>query len=559
MRVSKTFFKTYREDPSDAEIDSHKLLVRGGFIKKQSMGVYAYMPMGTIVLEKIKNIIREEMNRAGAIEVTMPMLLPLDVYAGRLDKFGKTMFQLKDSQNRDYCLGPTHEEVFTLAVKDYITSYKQLPVTLYQIQTKFRDELRPRFGLQRAREFVMKDAYSYDKDYAGLDASFDAMDTAYRKIFDRLGLDYVSVEADNGTMGGKCSREFMVKSNVGEDELAVCDHCGYAGNVEKATSKFEKLNISTEGGKLQKVATQNLKTIEDLAHSMNTTTDNFLKCVVYNADGKIVAVFLRGDREIEEIKLINYLKANNLEMASSSDIASIGSVPGYIGARGLKNVLCLADLEVQNMHNFVMGANELDYHYEHVNLDDCHFDDFIDLRKVVAGDLCENCGHKLRIIRGIEVGHIFKLGEVYTKRLNCTYLDEQGKQQTMVMGCYGIGVSRTLSALVEQYHDEKGIIFPKQIAPYQVAIVTANQKDDTIASVAEDLYNKLNSCTDTLYDDRKESMGVKMKDMELIGIPYIIVVGRDAKEGIVEVICRANDEKTKMSIDEAVKKFEVII
>jgi len=550
-------FKTFREAPADAEIKSHKLLVRGGYIKKQGMGSYIYLPLALRVIDKINNVIREELDGVGCSEVLMPMLLSQDVYEHRITKFGSSMFRFQDRNGKDFCLGPTHEEVFTNLVKDNVTSYKQLPMILYQIQTKFRDEVRPRFGLQRTKEFIMKDAYSYDRDLAGLNKSFDLMSDAYSKIFNRLGLDFVKVEADNGAMGGSGSREFMVKNDVGEDEIIVCHDCGYAANTEKAECVFkeEKQNVKLLEKSL--VKTPSVKTIDELCSFLNTDSKQFVKVVAYNYDKGVVLALVRGDREVEEVKLINHLNTIKLEMASSQDIQTIGSVAGFIGAtKDLKNCVVVADNEIKNMANFVIGGNKEDYHYVNVNLTDLKVDNFIDLRKAVKGDICPRCGKALDLIRGIEVGHIFKNETTYTEALDCKYLDENGKSQLMQMGCYGIGVTRTLSSIVEQYGDENGIVWPEIIAPYQVYITTANWKDEQQSQTCEKVYKELlNKGVEVLFDDRKENIGLKLKDAELIGIPKIVVIGRDIADGKVEVIERKTLEKQIVELNDFLKSY----
>jgi prolyl-tRNA synthetase len=557
MKLSQSYFKTYREDPQDAEINSHKLLSRAGYIKKQAAGSYIYLPLGLKVLQNISDIVREEMNAAGAHELLMPHLLLEEVYENRIKVFGNSMFRLRDRNGKGMCLGPTHEEVFTELVRDTVFSYKNLPVNLYQVQTKFRDEIRPRFGLQRAKEFVMKDAYSYDKDPEGLNASFEVMRTAYNKIFTRLGLDYVMVEADNGPMGGSGSNEFMVKSNVGEDEIAVCPKCGYAANMEKAECAFEVKETSFTPSKKELVHTPNLKTIEDVAAFLNLPMSSLVKAVVYSYDNGLVIVYLRGDREVEEVKLTNHLKTNNLSLADAEQVAKANIVAGYIGPNAaFGNVKILADGEVASMDNFVMGGNVADYHYTNCNLSDLTGVEFADLRKITHGDNCPKCDGSIEIIRGIEVGHIFKLGTHYTKLLNCKYLDEQGKEQLMHMGCYGIGVSRTLSSIVEQHSDEKGIIWPENIAPYKAAIIAANAKDQTQLELAGALYDELNKMKiETILDDRKESLGVKINDAELIGVPYIIIAGREAANGLFEVKNRATKETSLKNMSELTTFF----
>ncbi len=557
MKLSNMFFKTFREDPANAEINSHKLLVRAGFIRQMGNGIFSYLPMGLKVLEKIKNVIRYEMNKCGSIEVQMPILLPQEIYAHRLDTFGSTMYKLRDNTGKEYCLGPTHEEPFTYLVKENINSYKQLPVTLYQIQNKYRDEIRARFGLQRAKEFIMKDAYSYDTSYENMDKSFDKVKEAYINVFSKLGLDFALVEADNGVMGGAGSIEFMVKADIGEDEIIVCD-CGYAANTEKAACVFEEVDNS-EVAKLDMslVHTPEAKTIEDLVNFLHTTEDNFLKAVVYSSDKGVVLALVRGDREVEEVKLKNNIGAINLEMATPEEIEGIGSVAGYVGAKDLHDVIVVADNDVKNMVNFVIGANKKDYHYINANLSDLKIDYFADIKTMRAGDKCPHCSEPVRTVRGIEVGHIFKLGTKYSKALECKFLDENGKEQYMIMGCYGIGVSRTFSALVEQNCDENGIVWPEIVAPYTLEIVVANSKDEVQSQVANELYNTLIDDRDeVLLDDRKESFGVKLKDAELIGIPYIAIVGRGAKDGVVELINRSTLDKVEITTADLVARFK---
>lgn len=548
MKLTEMFFKTFREDPANAEINSHKLLVRAGYIKQMGNGIFTYLPLGLKVLENIKKVIREEMNSAGAIELQMPILLPQEIYAHRLDYFGNTMYKLKDSTGKDYCLGPTHEEPFTYLVKETYNSYKQLPVTLYQIQNKYRDEIRARFGLQRAKEFIMKDAYSFDTSEEGLNLSFGKMKQAYINIFSRLGLDFVPVEADNGVMGGSGSTEFMVKADIGEDELIVCD-CGYGANVEKAecvADSIDNSNITKLSREM--VYTPHVKTIDELTEFLHTDNKNFVKAVVYSTDKGVVVALCRGDREIEEVKLKNNLGVVNMEMATPEQIISIGSYAGFVGAIDLKNAIVIADNDVKNMVNFVIGANLQDYHYINANLEDLTIDYFADIKKMMAGDKCPHCGNPVKIVRGIEVGHIFKLGTKYTKELECKFLDEQGKSQYMIMGCYGIGVSRTLSALVEQNCDDKGIIWPEIVAPYKLEIVIANTKDETQVKLANELYNAINVADDNiLLDDRAESFGVKLNDAELIGIPYIVIVGRGAVDNKIEFIKRR--DLTRVDVD----------
>lgn len=557
MKLTNMFFKTFREDPAGAEINSHRLLVRAGFIKQMGNGIFMYLPMGLRVLDKLKNIIREEMNASGAIEVQMPILLPQEVYANRLNTFGNTMYRLKDSTGKDFCLGPTHEEPFTILVKENIKSYKQLPVTLYQINNKYRDEIRARFGLQRAKEFIMKDAYSFDTSNDGLDISFNKMKDAYSKVFTRLGLDFVPVEADNGVMGGSGSTEFMVKADIGEDEIIVCD-CGYGANTEKAECPFVSIDTSKiERKKMELVKTPSVKTIEELTSFLGLNPENFVKAVIYSTDKGLVLALCRGDREIEEVKLQNIVGALHMEMASPEDIEAMGSVAGFVGAVGLKNVKIIADNDIKNMVNFVIGANKTDYHYINANLEDIKVDTFADIKSARVGDICPKCGGKVKTVRGIEVGHIFKLGTRYTKALDCKYLDENGKEQYMIMGCYGIGVSRTLSALVEQNCDEKGMCLPECVAPYKLDIVIANKKDETQISLATQIYDSvIDKDDEVLLDDRAESFGVKLKDAELIGVPFILIVGKGAGENKVELEVRKTGERKEMTTEEFVRWYK---
>jgi len=554
MRISNMFFKTYRENPVDAEIKSHKLLVRAGYIKKQSAGVYMFMPLGVKVLDKLCNVIKKEMDKAGAQQMQMTSLLPIETYSHRLEHFGDDMFRLQDRSGKEFCLGPSHEEVFTAVMKDAVTSYKQLPQLLYQIQTKFRDEKRPRFGLQRGREFLMKDAYSFDKDLEGLDRSYNIMSNAYKNIFTKLGLDFAIVDADNGSMGGNASQEFMVKNDIGEDEIVYCETCNHCWNTEKAACKFVQENITEEHKAKELKETPNSKTIEELVGFLNETPEKLLKAVVYKADNKnIIVSLVKGNREIEEVKLCRATNSINLEMASHEDIESIGSVAGFVGAHNLKNCKVIADNDVKNMVNFITGANKTDYHYINTNLEDLNIDLFADIKKAEAGDICADCGQPLQIIRGIEVGHIFKQQTTYTKNQECKFLDENGKLQYMQMGAYGIGVSRTMSAIVEQYSDDSGIIWPEIIAPYKYYIAIANNNDQTQVQLAEKIYNTmLDNDIEVMLDDRKESVGVKLKDAELIGIPYIIVVGRDAANNNVEFIQRNGLIKSVKSADEVI-------
>lgn len=554
MRASKTFFQTYKETPTEAEIKSHQLMLKAGLIKQQASGIYAYMPLGFKVLKKIEQVIREEMNNAGAQELLMPGLVAQEVYLGRLEKFGDDMFKLKDRKGNDYCLTPTHEELFTLTVKDVVKSYKQLPFTLYQFQTKYRDERRPRFGLQRSREFIMKDAYSFDIDESGLEDSYIAMYNAYVRAFRRLGLDFVSVSADSGSMGGAGSEEFMVKSEVGEDNIVFCEHCGYSANEEKAMTMIEVVKPE-KLKELEKVSTPNVKTIEEVSKFLGIDSKKLVKTLIYIADKKPVAVLIRGDHEVQDVKLINALNAVEVRLASSEEVEQyVNCGTGFVGPIDLKLDI-IADKEVEGMFNFVTGANERDHHFINVNLKDIKNAKYADIKKAKSGDLCVSCGHNLEVMRGIEVGHIFKLGTTYSKRLNLTVLDENGKDTTVLMGSYGIGLGRTMAAIVEQLSDEKGIIWPENIAPFNAMILAVNNNDKLQLKASEDLYETLKMANlDVLLDDRNISFGARMKDSELLGIPFIIVAGKKADEGIFEFIDRKTGSKTEVTKADLFKK-----
>ena len=559
MKVSELFLATQREIPADAEIPSHRLMLRAGLIRKMASGIYSFMPMGYRTYRKVEAVIREEMDKAGAQELIMPALLPAEAYqgSGRWEKFGPEMFRLSDRGGRSFCLGPTHEEPFTEAVRDSIRSYKQLPVTLYQIQHKYRDEKRPRFGVIRAREFVMKDAYSFDVDEAGLDISYKKMYDAYRAIFDRLGLDYTIVDADSGAMGGSGSQEFMVKSEVGEDAICFCDECGYAANEEKAGWTRGEADTSAEL-EIEKIHTPDVKTIEELCGYLNCGPDAFVKTILYNIDGKFVAAMCRGDRDINETKLGNLYDATEMELAAFADVELItGAKVGFAGPVNLKQKIdIVVDPEVAGMKNFVVGACETDYHFKNVNIGrDFEADKVADITNAKEGDICPKCGKgKLGMARGVEVGHIFKLGTKYSDALGCVYLDNNGKEHSMVMGCYGIGVSRVLAAIIEQYHDDDGIIWPSIVAPYKVIIVPTKVNDEEVMGVANKIYDELmSSGIEVLIDDRNERPGVKFKDADLLGIPLRITVGRRAAEGIVEVKRRNESEASEITSEEAIK------
>lgn len=559
MRVSQFFMPTLREVPAEAEIASHQLMLRAGMIRRLAAGIYSYLPLGLRVLKKVENIIREEMDRAGAVELLMPAFLPAEAYqaSGRWEVFGPSMFRLKDRSGRDFCLGPTHEELFTQAVIDNVRSYKEYPKTLYQIQTKYRDEARPRFGIVRSREFVMKDAYSFDLDEAGLDVSYQKMYKAYCRIFERLGFDYTIVDADSGAMGGSGSQEFMVKSPVGEDGIAFCDTCGYAANFEKAECKPVPKNFAEGSLDMEKVETPDVHTIEELVGFFGAEPHMFAKTLIYMADGKPVAAMVRGDREINGIKLKNLLGTQDEpELAPPSVVREVTNAEvGFAGPVGL-DIDVYADIEVAEMKNFIIGANETGYHYKNVNINkDFTPKTVADLRLIEDGDICPKCGGKIRTAQGIEVGHIFKLGTKYSKALGLEYLDEKGESRTAVMGSYGIGVTRCIAAAIEQRHDENGIIWPVSIAPYHIVVIPVNAKSEEQYKLAEFIYEKIRADhpgIDVLFDDRDERAGVKFKDADLIGIPVRIVVGKKCGEGVVEYKHRGDETAEEISVREAI-------
>ena len=538
MKMTNMLISTLREVPAEAEIDSHKLMLRAGMIRKMAAGVYNYMPLGLKVLKKVEDIVREEMNAAGAQEFLASAIIPAELWqeSGRWDAYGAEMFRLKDRGERDFCLGPTHEEVFTDIARNEIKSYKQLPLNLYQIQTKYRDERRPRFGVMRSREFVMKDAYSFDKDQEGLDIAYDKMHDAYVKVFNRCGLDAKCVAADSGAIGGSNSAEFMVKSEVGEDDVVFCSKCDYAANIEKASSPAEK-EEKQELKELNEIETPSSKTIEELVKSLNTSEKKFAKTILFNVDGKIAAVMVRCYREINEGKISNAIgEVTNLELASSEEVKkATGAEVGFAGPIGIKVDILLVDEEVANMYNFIVGANKTGYHIENVNYGRDFEGTIGDFRNVAEGQKCPVCGEKVTIARGTEVGHIFKLGTKYSEAMNAKFIDEDGKEKPFIMGCYGIGVTRTMASIIEQHHDDNGIIWPLSVAPYHVSLIPVNVKDEQQTKVANELYEQLISMgVEVLLDDRNERAGVKFKDSELIGIPMIVTVGKKISDGEVE-------------------------
>ena len=561
MRLSHLLAPTLREVPAEAEISSHQLMLRAGMIRRMAAGIYSYLPLGLRSLKKVENIIREEMDAAGAQELLMPALLPAEAYmkSGRWDVFGDNMFRLKDRNNRDFCLGPTHEELFTQTVMNETRSYREYPMTLYQIQTKYRDEARPRFGLMRGREFIMKDAYSFDTSYEGLDESYKKMYDAYHRIFTRLGLDFTVVDADSGAMGGSGSQEFMVKSPVGEDGIAYCESCGYAANYEKAECIPEQKQYPDTEFPFEKFHTPNVHTIDELVAFIDGGKPYmFAKTILYRADGKYIAVMVRGDREINEVKLKNLLGCqDDPELAEPAAVRELtGAEVGFAGPIGL-DIPIYADKEVELMKNFIVGANETDYHLKNVCIHrDFEPDVIADIRTVCNGDVCPKCGGQIKTAQGIEVGHIFKLGTKYSDALGLKYLDENSLYQPVIMGCYGIGVTRCLAAVIEQSHDENGIIFPVSVAPYEAVVIPVNVKNDEQKKTAEMIYEKLkNEGIDVLIDDRAERAGVKFKDADLMGIPMRIVAGKNCGQGLVELKNRSEQTAVEMPIDEAVSEL----
>ncbi|NLX61917.1 MAG: proline--tRNA ligase [Tissierellia bacterium] len=563
MRMSNMYMPTLREVPTEAEIPSHQLLLRAGMIRKLVSGVYSYLPLGYRVIRKIEDIVREEMDNIGCQELLMSAIQPRELWeeSGRWSDFGPEMFRLKDRHEREFCLGPTHEEYFTDLIKNEVNSYKQLPLYLYQIQTKYRDEKRPRFGVIRAREFIMKDAYSFDKDEEGMKESYKKMWEAYDKIFTRLKLNFRVVEGDSGAMGGSDSHEFMAVADTGEGVIAYCDNCDYAATDEKAKVVYTVESNEAEK-EMEKVYTPDVTTIEALEEFFNIGKSKFGKALVYVAAGEPVVVIIPGDRELNETKLVNYLgiPEHELAMADESVIEEISNAKkGFTGPVGLKDgIRVLVDSRITKMKNLIVGGNETDYHIKNVNYGrDFEGEVVEDLLLVEEGDICPKCGKPLKMDRGIEVGNIFQLGIKYSESLNAKFLDENGKEKPFIMGSYGIGVSRTLAAIVEQHHDENGIIWPLVVAPYHVVITVVNSKNEEQSQVGEKLYKELKDAgIEVLLDDRKERAGVKFNDRDLIGIPIRITVGKKAGENIVEYSLRKDNEKEEIAVEEVLERIK---
>ena len=560
MRYSKYFIPTYREVPSEAEIISHQLMLRAGMIRKLTSGIYNYLPAGLRSIKKVEKIVREEMNRSGAIELLMPAVQPAELWleSGRWEYYGRELLRFKDRHNHDACLAPTHEEVITDLVRKEIQSYKQMPINFYQIQTKFRDEIRPRFGLMRCREFIMKDAYSFDADEKGAEKSYELMYEAYCNIFRRCGLKFRAVEADTGSIGGSFSHEFMVLADTGEDQIISCSKCQYAANLEKAEVRWQPSQPRHSGDDKMKpiedVDTPNVKTVEEVTAFLSISPAQLIKTLIFRLNGDVVAALVRGDHEINETKLRGLLGREQVELADSQLVTEITGAPmGFAGPTGLK-LKIVADHAVREMKNFVTGGNKKDLHLRNVNLNrDFKVDLFGDLRMVTADDSCPRCGSTINFGRGIEVGHIFKLGTKYSEKMGALFLDDQGVERPIVMGCYGIGIARTVAAAIEQNHDDEGIIFPMPIAPFEVVILPLQMHETGVIESAEQLYGDLSKeGVDVLIDDRDLRAGIKFKDADLLGSPVRVTVGmRDLKKGLVEMKIRSESESSLISFKDA--------
>lgn len=566
MKASELMAPTLREISADAETISQQLLLRGGFVRRTMSGVYSYLPLGWRVIRKIEAIVREEMDRAGGQEIMLPVLQPAEIWreTGRWDVYGEEMFRLKDRRDRDLCLGPTHEELITDLARREIKSYRQLPLMLYQIQTKFRDELRPRAGLIRGREFIMKDLYSFDRDAAGLEQSYQKMFEAYQRIFSRCGLTFRVVEADPGAIGGHRSHEVVALADSGEAEVAYCDHCSYAANLETAVSlATPKAGPETGAGQaMQLVPTPGVKSIEEVSNFLGIPPERTIKTLLFLADGEPVAALVRGDRHVSEFKLQRLLAATALTMVPDQVAESLaGTKPGYVGPVGLKGIKVVVDEEVPGLSQVVVGANREGYHLANVDPGrDFVWDQTADIRVVQAEDPCPHCGHPLATVRGIEVGHLFQLGTKYSIALGAVYTDESGREQLLVMGSYGIGIGRTMAAIVEQHHDANGIIWPANLAPYQVVVITANQRTLAQAEIAKAIYSRLHKLGwDVVWDDRDERAGIKFADADLLGYPIRVTVGRKVEQGQVDVKLRRGGTETSWPWESAVNYIDGLL
>ena len=566
MKFSKLYAPTTKEAPKDATLPSHQFLVRGGFISQVGSGLYNFLPMGKMVFDKIRDIVKVEMDETGAQEIQMDVVTPADLWkqSGRYDVFGKELCRFKDRKENEFVLGPTHEEVVVDIVRNKINSYKQLPLHLYQITTKFRDEARPRFGLLRGREFTMKDGYSFHEDEVCMKKEFDVMEQTYTKIFTRLGLDFRAVEADSGAIGGSGSKEFMVLAQNGEDDIVVCSKCAYAANVEAAKRAPKTSQVEAPIAQFSKFKTPDMKTIEDVCNFFKADSFYSIKAVVKKAiyvdREEIVVFFVRGSDELQEVKALNACGALDIADASGEELEKVGLKAGFIGPIGLECVKFYIDFELKEAKNLICGANEVDYHYVGVEMFNFKEERYADLVSVQAGDRCACCGSELYVTKGIEVGHIFQLGQKYAKAMGATFLDKNGKAQPFFMGCYGIGVSRLVAVMIEASHDERGCIWNKQTAPYVLDIIVSNVKDEAQNSYAEEVYQALKKeRLSVLLDDRNERFGFKMKDYELLGFPYALIVGKELEEGFVEIVERKTLEKTVVKKEEAFMKLKELL
>ncbi|MCI2868126.1 proline--tRNA ligase [Staphylococcus hominis] len=554
MKQSKVFIPTMREVPSEAEALSHQLLLKAGLIKQSTSGIYSYLPLATRVLNHISRIIREEMENIDAVEILMPALQQAELWeeSGRWGAYGPELMRLKDRNGREFTLGPTHEEVVTSIVRDELKSYKQLPLTLFQIQSKFRDEKRPRFGLLRGREFIMKDAYSFHADEASLDQTYQDMYNAYSRIFKRVGINARPVVADSGAIGGHHTHEFMALSEIGEDTIVYSENSDYAANIEKAEVKYYPNEKHTDIKSLEKIETPNIKTAQELADFLNRPIDEIVKTMIFKVDGEFMMFLVRGHHELNDVKVKAYFETDSVEMATQDEIVNLlGANPGSLGPIHNKDIKIIADNFVKDLNNIVIGANEDGYHYINANVErDFNIDEYGDFRFILEGEPLSDGSGNAKFAEGIEVGQVFKLGTKYSEAMNAKFLDNQGKAQPLIMGCYGIGVSRTLSAIVEQNNDENGIIWPKSVTPFDLHLITINPKKEEQLELGDKLYSELQSKYDVLYDDRKERAGVKFNDADLIGLPIRIVVGKNASEGIVEVKVRQTGESEEVHINE---------
>ncbi|UXS20745.1 proline--tRNA ligase [Staphylococcus delphini] len=561
MKQSKVFIPTLREVPAEAEAISHQLLLKAGLIKQNAAGVYSYLPVATRVIHKISDIIRQEMERIDAVEVVMPVLQQSELWkeSGRWDAYGMELMRLRDRNQREFALGPTHEEVVTSLVRDELRSYKQLPLTLFQIQTKFRDEKRPRFGLLRGREFIMKDAYSFHTDEASLMETYQNMYNAYSTIFKRVGLNVRPVVADSGAIGGNHTHEFHALSAIGEDTIVYSDNSDYAANIEKAeVPYYETANTDEALQPLEKVETPNVKTAQELADFLGQPLENIIKTMVFKVNGEFILLLVRGHHEVNDVKIKDYFKTDDVAMATDDEIRNLlGASPGSLGPVTDRDVKVYADQFVQSLRNLAIGANEDGYHYVNANVErDFQIEGYGDFRFILEGEPLADGSGPAKFAEGIEVGQVFVLGEKYSEAMKATVLNQQGREQNLTMGCYGIGVSRTLSAIIEQHHDDNGIIWPKSVTPFDVHLITVNPKKDEQRECADQLYNQLLGTYDVLYDDRNERAGVKFNDADLIGIPVRVVVGKNAAEGIVEVKRRDTGDSEDVHVNDLVAHLE---